>query len=72
MRLRVDREADALYLKLDESAVVESEEISPGIILDYNEHNQVVGIEMLYLSERSPGLDAGSLTFETVPAETCR
>mgnify|MGYP001136867175 FL=1 len=68
MRLRVDREADALYLKLDESAVVESEEISPGIILDYNEHNQVVGIEMLYLSKRSPGLDAGSLTFETVPA----
>lgn len=65
MRLRVDKEADALYLTLDDSAIVESEEVSPGVILDYNEANEVVGVELLHLSKRSPGLNARELHFET-------
>ncbi len=52
MKLTVDREADALYLDLDEAPAAESEEIAPGVILDYNSEGQVVGIEMLYLSKR--------------------
>ena len=54
MKLKIDNEADALYLTLDESEAVESEEVSPGIIVDYNADNNVVGIEMLYLSKRTP------------------
>ena len=38
MKLKVDHEADALYLRLDDSRIVESEEVSPGVVLDYNEH----------------------------------
>ena len=56
MRLSVDKTADALYLRLDESSIVESEEVSPGIVLDYNESNEVVGVEILHLSRRSPEL----------------
>jgi uncharacterized protein YuzE len=67
MKLKIDREADALYLTLDESVAVESEEVSPGIILDYDADNNVVGIEMLYLSKRTPKLDTSRLLFETVP-----
>lgn len=67
MKLKVDRQADALYLTLDESAVVESGEVAPGIIVDYNDQKQVVGIEMLHLSKRAPGLETGRLLFETVP-----
>ncbi len=66
MRLHVDKEADALYLRLDDSKIVESDEVAPGVILDYNERNEVVGIEMLYLSKRSPHLKTTSLEFETV------
>ena len=29
MRLYVDKEADALYLRLDDSKIIESEEVSP-------------------------------------------
>ncbi|MGH8653604.1 MAG: DUF2283 domain-containing protein [Gammaproteobacteria bacterium] len=29
--MRVDQEADALYLRLDESKIIESEEVSPGV-----------------------------------------
>ena len=68
MKLKIDNEADALYLTLDESDAVESEEVSPGIIVDYNADNHVVGIEMLYLSKRTPKLDTGRLLFEMSPA----
>ncbi len=66
MRLHVDKKADALYLRLDDSKIVESEEVAPGVILDYNERNEVVGIEMLYLSKRAPNLKTTALEFETV------
>ena len=65
MKLKIDRSADALYLRLDASPIVESEEVSPGIVLDYNEDNEVVGVEMLYLSQRSPSLDLSDVQVET-------
>ena len=65
MKLRVDKEAGALYLRLDDSAIVESEEVSPGVVLDYNESNEVVGVEMLHLSKRSSSLNLSALQFET-------
>ena len=51
MRLHVDKEAGALYLRLDESVIVESEEVTPGVVLDYNESDEVIGVELLYLSK---------------------
>ena len=65
MKLHVDKEADALYLRLDESAIVESEEVAPGVVVDYNESNEVVGVELLYLSKRSSELNLSALQFET-------
>ena len=32
MKLSVDNEADALYHRLDDSPIVESEEVSPGVV----------------------------------------
>ena len=68
MKLKIDLVADALYLTLDDSAAVDSEEVSPGVIVDYNADNKLVGIEMLHLSKRVPKLDTGKILFETVPA----
>ena len=65
MRLHVDKEADALYLRLDDSKIIESEEVSPGVVLDFNERNQVVGIEMLNLSQRTPNLDLREFLYQT-------
>ena len=65
MKLHIDKEADALYLRLDDATIVESEEVAPGVVLDYNEANQVVGIEMLHLSKRSPDLNLTTLEFVT-------
>ena len=65
MELRVDKEADALYLRLDESAIIDSQEVSPGVVLDYNDTNEVVGVELLHLSKRSATLNLSALQFET-------
>ncbi len=61
----MDKQADALYLRLDDSPIVESEEVSPGVVLDYNEANEVVGVELLQLSKRSSTLNLSALHFET-------
>lgn len=67
MKLKVDQQADALYLSLSEAPASRSEEVSPGIVVDYDEHDHVVGVEMLYLSKRAPGTEIHRLLFESVP-----
>jgi uncharacterized protein YuzE len=64
MRPKVDHKNDALYFRLDESAVVDSEEIKPGVILDHDANDNVVGIELLGLSKRVPMDRLKSLQFE--------
>ena len=65
MKLHVDKEADALYLLLDESAIIDSEEVSPGVVLNYNDANEVAGFELLQISKRSSTLNRSALQFET-------
>ena len=57
MRVRMDEGADALYIRFEESPVVESEEVSPGVILDFDGNGRVVGLEMLNVRQRLPGAD---------------
>ena len=66
MRLKVDKDNDALYFRLDESPVVESEEVAPGVILDFNKDGRVVGVEILALSTRAEPEQLRVLQFETV------
>lgn len=67
MRLKVDHDADALYLALAEGRASRSEEVAPGIVLDYDDQDRIVGIEVLYLSRRVPPAELARLLFETVP-----
>jgi uncharacterized protein YuzE len=66
MRLKVDKESDTLYLRLDESKVVESEEVRPGVILDFDSQGRVVGVEFLEISSRATQEELSSLQFQTV------
>jgi uncharacterized protein YuzE len=66
MKVRVDREADALYLRLDENAITESEEVQSGVVLDFDTDGHVVGIEILGLSERVPDASLRAFQFESV------
>ena len=55
MRVRVDLGSEALYFGISEDEIEESEEVSPGVILDYSRDGKVVGIEIL--REASQGVD---------------
>lgn len=65
MRLTFDKEADALYIRLNEAEIFESEELAPGVILDYSQTDQVIGIEVLRLSQQPEGLDLSALMLKT-------
>ena len=65
MKLIVDEKADALYLRLDDSRIVESEPVAPGVVLDYNDRNEVVGIEILHLSRRSQKINLQEVLVQT-------
>lgn len=64
MKLKIDQETDALYFRLDESQIIESEEVQPGVILDFNSEGKVVGVEILQLSTRVALADLNVLQFE--------
>ena len=65
MKVRFDEVADALYLKLDETAkVIDSEEVEPGVILDFNKDKQVIGIEILNVKMRIPLATLKHMQFE--------
>lgn len=54
MRIDVNKDAEAVYLRLKDSKIVESEEVAPGIVYDFDENDTVVGIEILNLSQKTP------------------
>jgi len=65
MKLKVDEKNDVLSLRLDESKIVESEEVQPGVILDFDANNNVIGIELLGVSRRVALDTLKNLQFET-------
>ena len=65
MRFHFDEKADALYLRLDDAPVIDSREVSAGIVLDFNDRSQVVGIEVLVVKKRFPNADPKAIRLET-------
>jgi uncharacterized protein YuzE len=51
MKTIYDAESDALYVRFAESAVVESEEVSAGVVLDFDADGRIVAIELLNASK---------------------
>ncbi|MDJ0600124.1 MAG: DUF2283 domain-containing protein [Crocosphaera sp.] len=49
-----DPDADAAYIYLKDSKIIDSETIGDGVICDYDENNQIVGIEILSVTTRTP------------------
>jgi uncharacterized protein YuzE len=45
-------DTDTFYIELKEVPSVESEEIADGVVVDYDENGEVVGIEIEHASER--------------------
>ena len=52
MKIEFDPTADALYVSLSDQTILESEEVQPGVILDFDVSGKVVGVEILSVSKR--------------------
>ena len=53
MKIEYDPKADAMYIRLLAGEVTESDEVRPGIVLDFDVNGRVLGIEMLDVSLRT-------------------
>jgi uncharacterized protein YuzE len=47
MKTLYDSETDALYVRFAAAKVVDSEEVAPGVMLDFDEEGRIVGVEVL-------------------------
>ena len=57
-------DTDMLYIKLADRVSTESEEVSSGIVLDFDERNRVVGIE---IEDASTVIDLSRLEVLALP-----
>ena len=52
MEIEFDPVADALYVRLTDQDIIESEEVQPGVILDFDAAGKIVSVEILSVSKR--------------------
>ena len=64
MIFEYDPESDMLYIKLTEGVSSDSEEIAPGVVLDFDEQNRVIGIE---IEDASKLIDLSRLELRALP-----
>lgn len=53
-----------LYIKLAAGVSTESEEVAPGIVLDFDQHDKVIGIE---IEDASKFIDLSRLEVSALP-----
>lgn len=66
MKLNYYPDTDSLYIDLSSKTSVDSREISPGIVLDYDSNGDLVGID---IDNASKKLDLKDLIISHIPAE---
>lgn len=65
MKLSYDPDADSLWIRWNDSPIDESDEIEPGIVLDYDKKGIVVGVEVMDASKKIENLPSVSTTKTT-------
>jgi uncharacterized protein YuzE len=62
MKTLYDAQSDALYLRFADGPVSDSEEVRPGVILDFDAEGRIVAVEILDASEHlASGADLAKL-----------
>jgi len=67
MKIEYSKNADALYVYFKEAYVSKSREIEDGVILDFDEQNQIIGVEVLDASKRLKPSDIANVSIENLP-----
>ncbi len=72
MKIEYSKEADALYVYFKEEFVAKSKEIEDGVVIDFDEKNQLIGIEVLDVSKRFSLSDIVNVNIENLPVEAVK
>ncbi len=64
MIFQYDRDTDMLYIQLASGVSAASEEVAPGVVLDFDEYNRVIGIE---IEDASKFIDLTRLEVSALP-----
>ncbi len=54
MKIKYDKEADAMYITFLEGKKNYTKEIDESTIIDFDDERRVIGIELLFIKERNP------------------
>lgn len=68
MRFKYDKRADALSIRFNDEPYQESDEVSEGVILDYDSSGRIIGMEILDASRKMPQEFASLYAGEKLPA----
>ena len=64
MKFHYYRETDSLYIDLSEKTSVDSQEVTQGIVLDFDSNGKLVGIDIQNASEN---VELSSLEVDEIP-----
>lgn len=67
MRINYYPERDSLYIDLSHNTSVESREVSEGVVLDYDESGNLVGVD---IDQASKKMDIREIVLGRLPLET--
>jgi len=66
VKVRYYKDTDSLYIDLSEKTSVESLEVTPGIVIDFDENNNIVGID---IDRASKILNLSELEVADIPSK---
>ena len=69
MKIEYSKTADALYVYFREMEVARSEDIQDGVVVDFDDQGQLVGIEILDVSSKLSLADLSNVSIENLPVE---
>lgn len=69
MKINYYPETDSLYIDLSHKTSVESREVSEGVVLDYDEAGNLVGVDIDHASTK---LDMREIVLGRLPMETAQ
>ena len=62
MRISYDPKHDVMYIKFSDAKVVETVEVEEGVLIDYGENGEIVGIEIINASLRTHSYPLDEIT----------
>ncbi|MFQ5901721.1 MAG: DUF2283 domain-containing protein [Thermodesulfobacteriota bacterium] len=65
--MEYSKEADAIYVYFKEAFVAKSKEIEDGVVIDFDDNGQFIGIEVLDVRQRFGLSNIANINIENLP-----